>query len=198
MDAVINSLLSLPKMLPLRPMIIDDQNELKAGNQRYKGLMAIAEMTIPELEDRISALNISDERKEEARSIFSQVTKSKKIPSSWVINASNFNSEELEELIIKDNLPYGEWDWSSLEQGWNIDDLESWGMDLPEWFPAGDFDPDEFFEDQKEDPDGPEKFKIILEYTEEDGEKVKDALSRIAASPEQAVWLLLKFDQEEE
>lgn len=37
--------------------------------------------------------------------------------------------------------------------------------------------------------------KIILEYTEDGCERVKDALSKIAATSEEAVWLLLKLDK---
>lgn len=37
-------------------------------------------------------------------------------------------------FIIKDNASYGEWDWDMLaNEGYEPDELESWGVDVPEW-----------------------------------------------------------------
>jgi hypothetical protein len=47
-----------------------------------------------------------------------------------------------------------------------------------------------FFEPMGED-DGVKKMKITLEYTDEEYDIVKNALSKIAQTPEQAVWKLL-------
>ena len=41
-------------------------------------------------------------------------------------------SEERErEIIIRDNVENGEWDWDTLANEWDADVLDSWGVDLP-------------------------------------------------------------------
>lgn len=42
--------------------------------------------------------------------------------------------DKIRAIVIKDNLGYGEWDWSLISADWDLDELSSWGMDLPkEW-----------------------------------------------------------------
>jgi ParB-like chromosome segregation protein Spo0J len=61
----------------------------------------------------------------------------KKIP---VILASELNDEQQKEFIIKDNLGYGEWDWTTIADEWNLDDLENWGLDLPKFIKYEDME----------------------------------------------------------
>lgn len=49
--------------------------------------------------------------------------------------------EKLKEFVIKDNIAYGSTDWDALaNDGWDVGDLEDWGMDVS--FLAGDDDTD--------------------------------------------------------
>lgn len=50
-------------------------------------------------------------------------------------------AEKLREYIIKDNLPYGQNDWSALADEWDAGELADWGMDVPGF----DYDPDADF-----------------------------------------------------
>ena len=43
----------------------------------------------------------------------------------------DWTEEQQKEFIIKDNLGYGEWDWSDLANNWESQDLEDWGLDIP-------------------------------------------------------------------
>jgi hypothetical protein len=52
----------------------------------------------------------------------------KEIP---VIKASELTEEQQKEFIVKDNVGYGEWDWSDLANNWDSDQLEEWGLDIP-------------------------------------------------------------------
>jgi len=48
--------------------------------------------------------------------------------------------EKLRAYTIKDNVPFGEHDWSALANEWDADDLEDWGLDLPiqpDFLPVG-------------------------------------------------------------
>ena len=48
-----------------------------------------------------------------------------------VIHANNLSEAQKKEFIVKDNVGYGEWEWESLANEWNIDDLDNWGLDIP-------------------------------------------------------------------
>jgi len=51
----------------------------------------------------------------------------KKVPT---VQASTLTEEQKREFVVKDNLPYGEWDWEAL-QGWGAESLSDWGLVLP-------------------------------------------------------------------
>ena len=49
----------------------------------------------------------------------------------WIIKADNLTEEQQREFIIKDNSGFGEWDWDTLANEWDVDKLEDWGLDVP-------------------------------------------------------------------
>jgi len=49
-----------------------------------------------------------------------------------VILADDWSEEQRARFLIADNVGFGEWDWDELANEWNADDLEKWGLDLPE------------------------------------------------------------------
>ena len=49
----------------------------------------------------------------------------------YIIKASSLSEEQQREFIVKDNLSSGEWDWDALANEFELEDLESWGLDLP-------------------------------------------------------------------
>jgi hypothetical protein len=52
----------------------------------------------------------------------------KEIP---VIIANELTSDQEREFLIKDNVSGGEWDWNLLND-WDKDELDAWGLDVPE------------------------------------------------------------------
>jgi len=52
----------------------------------------------------------------------------KEIP---IIKASSLTEEEQKEFIIKDNIGYGEWEWDTLANEWDLEQLTEWGLDIP-------------------------------------------------------------------
>lgn len=102
-------------------------------------------------------------------------------------SAEDFTPKELKELMIKDNLHQGHWLYDELES-WDTDALKEWGMEI--WQADEDVNLDDFFEENNEDAKEPTN-KIILEYTQEDFEKVNDALNSYEESKEQTIWKLL-------
>lgn len=54
----------------------------------------------------------------------------KEIP---VIIADNLTEEQEREFLIKDNTSGGEWDFDMLANEWDIEQLEEWGLDVPDF-----------------------------------------------------------------
>jgi ParB-like chromosome segregation protein Spo0J len=94
------SIKALPKMMELRPIVVDDNFVVQGGNMRLKALNELGY---------------------------------KEIPDEWVKQAKDFNEDELKEFIIKDNVGFGEWDWDDLANNWDVEKLEEWGLDIPDF-----------------------------------------------------------------
>ena len=43
----------------------------------------------------------------------------------------DLTEEQQKEFLIKDNVSGGEWDWEALANEWNVEQLEDWGLDMP-------------------------------------------------------------------
>ncbi len=59
-----------------------------------------------------------------------------------IILADKFTEKQQREFIIKDNVGYGEWDWETLANEWDTDDLNDWGFDMPKWLNDDEKEPD--------------------------------------------------------
>lgn len=101
----------------------------------------------------------------------------------------NLTEEKEREIIIRDNVSNGDWDWELLNDNWDYVLLKDYGVDVLE------SDYQDYSESNKElDIDSFEDEMVIkLNYTSKDYHKVKEALSNIAATPEQAIWSLLNL-----
>jgi hypothetical protein len=104
-----------------------------------------------------------------------------------VIIADSFTPEQEKEFLIKDNVSGGEWDWALLANEWEPEDLNIWGLDV--WTNGHDIDLDKFFEEDKAEKE--QKFKILLEYNEEDYNKVVEAFRKKTGTKEDIVFNFL-------
>ena len=112
--------------------------------------------------------------------------KFKEIP---VIVADEWTEEQKHEFLIKDNVGFGEWDWDSLANEWDVEKLDDWGLNIPN-FENTELDYSGKNEEiDIDDLDG--TMTIKLNFSETDYWHVKQQLSEIASTPEQAVWKLL-------
>jgi site-specific DNA-methyltransferase (adenine-specific) len=50
-----------------------------------------------------------------------------------IIIADNLTEEQQREFLIKDNVSGGEWDWEALVNEWDVEELETWGLDIPDF-----------------------------------------------------------------
>lgn len=107
-----------------------------------------------------------------------------KVPT---VQASTLTEEQKREFVVKDNLPYGEWDWEAL-QGWDVEELKDWGLGIVNTISNVDYS----HKNKEIDIDNLSAEMVIkLKYAENEYQLVKTQLSKIAATPEQAVWKLL-------
>jgi len=182
-EKLVNSIIMFPKMMQLRPMVIKD-NVLLGGNMRRKAIEEIA--------NRMRNGNLTEKQHGSLlqNSAVFDLVKVGEIPADWVANADDLTEQQQQEFIVKDNVGFGSWDWDALANEWDAGELAEWGLDLP-----GVVDVDYSEKNKEIDVDDFEdKICIKLEYTSDDYELVKNALLKIAATPEQAVWKLLKID----
>ena len=91
---LVNSIKEFPKMLELRPIVVNDDMIVLGGNMRLKACKEAGLKEIP------------------------------------IIKASELTEDEQRQFIIKDNVGYGEWDWDSLANEWDAEQLEKWGLDV--------------------------------------------------------------------
>lgn len=103
------SITEFPKMLSLRPMVIDENNVVLGGNMR---LRALQELGFTDVEE------------------------------AWVKRSSDLTEDEKKRFIIADNVAFGEWDWDTLANDWEVVDLEAWGLEIPQFDRPEDFNED--------------------------------------------------------
>lgn len=93
---LVQSIKDFPKMLEIRPIVVNDDMIVLGGNMRLKACKEAGLKEIP------------------------------------IIKASELSEEQQREFIIKDNVGFGEWDWDSLANEWDAEQLDGWGLDLPD------------------------------------------------------------------
>lgn len=109
--------------------------------------------------------------------------KYKEIPDSWVVLADDWSEEQRKEFIIKDNVSFGEWDWDTLANEWNVEELSDWGLDIPNFDGVGLSD--EFGEDfQLKDGDKAPFQQMTFTLADEQAEQIKNAIADIKQTDE--------------
>lgn len=96
-EQLVQSIKDFPKMLELRPIVVNDDMIVLGGNMRLKACKAAGLKEVP------------------------------------VIKASDLTEDEQKQFIIKDNVGFGEWDWTMLKSEWDEEELKNWGLDIPEF-----------------------------------------------------------------
>ena len=78
------------------------------------------------------------------------------------IEIVDWSEDKQREFIIKDNVGFGEWEWESIANEWDAEDLEEWGFDVPVGFDEETTEPDDLSDDLKE------TFEVIIECGNEE------------------------------
>jgi DNA modification methylase len=114
---LVKSIKEFPKMLEIRPIVVNADMIVLGGNMRLKACKEAGLKEVP------------------------------------VIFADDLTDEEQRQFIIKDNVGFGEWDWDMIANEWDAEQVEEWGLDIPDFgvneIPAAE-------EDDYEMPDEPQ------------------------------------------
>lgn len=93
---LVKSIKEFPKMLEIRPIVVNQDMIVLGGNMRLKA------------------------------------SKEAGLKEVFIVKADDLTEEEQKQFIIKDNVGFGEWDWDMLANEWDAEELEEWGLDVPE------------------------------------------------------------------
>jgi site-specific DNA-methyltransferase (adenine-specific) len=94
---LVKSIKEFPKMLEIRPIVVNADMIVLGGNMRLKACKEAGLKEVP------------------------------------VIFAQDLTEEEQKQFIIKDNVGFGEWDWDMIANEWDAEEVEEWGLDIPEF-----------------------------------------------------------------
>ena len=128
---LVTSILVLPKMLELRPIVVDNTFTALGGNMRLRALNDISTMTDDEVAQALNASRDFQKKTEAEKTLLIEHwARWRDTPTAPVIKASELTDEEQREFIIKDNVGFGEWDMDALANEWDTEELDDWGIDL--------------------------------------------------------------------
>lgn len=131
---LVESILVFPRMMELRPIVIDEAFMALGGNMRLKALTQISTMTAEQIERHLGGLpSFQKKTAGEQAALLDYWKKWLKAPQAHVVQESTLTEDEKKQFIIKDNVSFGTWDWVELGK-WDTADLGEWGMDV--WTPA--------------------------------------------------------------
>ena len=161
-EKLVKSILIFPRMLEIRPIVVDGNNKVLGGNMRLKALERIEEMQAAEIRASLESLETYNRKTELERANLLQYWKEwQENPVASVICVEQMTEEEQREFVIKDNVGFGEWNFDVLANEWNDEELTEWGMNLPQ--------PDDTEEDKKDLSDKVvEKYAVEIDCSNED------------------------------
>lgn len=124
---LVKSILVFPKMLQLRPIVVDETYKALGGNMRTRALCHIVSMTPEAIMDVLGTdQRLTDAEKLAIANYWSQW---KEQPTATIVKASDLTEGQKKEFIIKDNAGFGDWDTNALANQWNTDLLKDWGVE---------------------------------------------------------------------
>ena len=124
---LVKSLLVFPRMLTLRPIVVDETMTVLGGNMRLRALKHIVSMDWDTLR-----FTISDGEKftqGEVDALLKYWEGWRKKPVATIVNATDLTEAQKKEFIIKDNVGFGDWDTNMLANAWNTDLLKDLGVE---------------------------------------------------------------------
>lgn len=166
MELLVQSVLVFPKMLALRPPVIDPSTHvIYGGNMRVRAMLLILHMSQQEILD-----NLNKQTKYKRMTQFEQQelleywAKWQQRPLVKVCLGADLTDEEKAEFVIKDNVGFGKWDFDKLANEWDNNLLAEMGMDI--WHNT-DADIDSFFTDAEAGKDKETGLHVLVSVPQE-------------------------------
>ena len=136
---LVERLLAFPKMISLRPVVVDETMTALGGNMRIRAYNEIAAMGIEEIGKILAGTkNFQRLTSAERKSLLEQWQVWLDKPTVEIARASELSDAEKKEFIIADNASFGTWDYERLANEWDAEELTSWGVDV--WKPDEEVD----------------------------------------------------------
>ena len=131
---LVERLLAFPKMIEIRPVVVDGKMTALGGNMRLRAFSVISHMTLDDIAEVLAGTkNFQRLSKAEQEKRLAYWQKWLEKPTVETVKASSLSEEEKKEFIVADNASFGEWDYDKLANEWDSDDLVNWGLDV--WQP---------------------------------------------------------------
>lgn len=131
---LVNSILVFPKMLGVRPIVINKQYKALGGNMRTNALNYISKLTIQQIEERLAGLADYQRMTDGEKRVLTKYWEAWLDNPTVLVNvAEKLSPSEQQQFIIKDNVSSGNWDFDKLANAFDEKDLGDWGMDV--WQP---------------------------------------------------------------
>lgn len=128
---LVSSILILPKMMELRPIVVDDKLTVIGGNMRTRALQYLSGLDEQKIIEKLVSCNGYGKKNKTEKAELQEFWKNwLKNPDCPVVKASNLTEAEKKEFIIKDNSEFGKWDWDMLANEWDAKELGDWGVDV--------------------------------------------------------------------
>ena len=165
MQKLVESILTFPKMLQMRPIVCNENRVILGGNMRFRALLNIEQMEDEAIRNAIEAVavKLTDGEKQQ---LCRHWEKWKAEPKVEVVIADSLSDEETDEFIIKDNVYFGSWDEEKLKGAFDVDDMQRWGLNQWEIQQGA----------MAYEPAEDEEQRIIIVYRSEDAQAVADML----------------------
>lgn len=170
MQKLLESILTFPKMLQLRPIVCNENRVILGGNMRFRALLNIEQMSDDAMKNAIEAVAVKLTDVEKAN-LCSHWSQWKADPQVEVVTADKLSDEETDEFIIKDNVYFGNWDEEKLKQTFKTEDLQEWGYQERSYDISGFFGEDAE-EKKTNDSSSPKDEYILIEVPEQEKEEI--------------------------
>ena len=176
---LVQSVAQFPAMLDVRGIVVDGAKMILGGNQRWRAILDIVKMSEQELRQACS-------ENQAAMTLWEVIREKKAVPANWILDASQFTEDEIRRFIIADNVEFGEHDWDALANGWDVEELADWGVEVPNF--------EDFSAKNKEiDTDAMgDEMTLSFKFSQEQYFEVRAALEEIAETPEHALLTLIE------
>lgn len=166
LELLVQSVLVFPKMLAVRPMVIDAETHVVyGGNMRTRALLLIREMSQQDIVQRLECQTKYKKLTQyEQQELLEYWAKWQKKPFVKVQLVNDFSEQEKAEFVVKDNVGFGKWDYDELANKWDNDILAEWGMDV--WqTPSTDID--SFFTESDSDKEKGKGLHVLVSIPDE-------------------------------